>query len=107
MTLYFVLLQDFLKYNKSYLQGLACNIHEPIPLGEGAGVGPPKGSNEMLISEGMTLCQLVEAGINNTYAAVGVVVRLREELSKVTSIPVLIAIDQVSVSYQSFIYSPT
>lgn len=88
------ILRDFLKYNKSYLQGLACNIHEPIPLGEGAGVGPPKGSNEMLISEGMTLCQLVEAGINNTYATVGVVVRLREELSKVTSIPVLIAIDQ-------------
>lgn len=81
------------------MQGLECNIHDPIPLGEGAGVGPPKGNDNMPISEGMTLCQLVEAGINNTYAAVGVVVRLREELAKVTSVPVLIAIDQVSDCY--------
>ncbi|PIN19547.1 hypothetical protein CDL12_07778 [Handroanthus impetiginosus] len=48
----------------------------------------------MPISEETTLYQLVEAGINNTHAAVGVVVRVRQELSKVTSVPVLIAIDQ-------------
>ncbi|XP_051117943.1 uncharacterized protein LOC127242443 [Andrographis paniculata] len=88
------ILRDFLRYNKPCLQGLECNIHDPIPLGEGAGVGPPKGIDNMPISERMTLCQLVEAGVSNTYAAVGVVVRLREELSKVTRIPVLLAIDQ-------------
>lgn len=88
-----------MKYNKPCLQGLKCNIHDPIPLGEGAGVVPPKGGDTMPMSEGMTLCQLVEAGIRNTYAAVGVVVRLRKELSKVNSVPVLIAIDQVSVSF--------
>lgn len=81
---------------------MKCNIHDPIPLGEGAGVGWPKGSDKLEISDEMTLCQLVEAGINNTHAAVGVVVRLRQELSKVTSVPVLIAIDQVSLVF--FIY---
>ncbi|KAL0389107.1 UNVERIFIED_CONTAM: hypothetical protein Scaly_0267800 [Sesamum calycinum] len=88
------ILQDFLKYNKSCLQGLKCNIHDPIPLGEGAGVGWPKGSDKMPIPEETTLYQLVEAGLNNTHAAVGVLVRLRRELSKVTSMPVLIAVDQ-------------
>lgn len=88
------ILQDFLKYNKSCLQGLKCNIHDPIPLGEGAGVGWPKGSDKMPVSEETTLYQLVEAGLNNTHAAVGVLVRLRRELSKVTSMPVLIAVDQ-------------
>ncbi|KAG8387924.1 hypothetical protein BUALT_Bualt02G0071900 [Buddleja alternifolia] len=88
------ILQDFLKYNKSYLQGLKCNILDPIPLGEGAGVGWPKGSDKMQISEGTTLYQLVEAGLNDTHAAVGVVVRLRKELSKITDLPVFIAIDQ-------------
>ncbi|KAI3450268.1 hypothetical protein Pfo_006933 [Paulownia fortunei] len=88
------ILHDFLKYNKSCLQGLKCNILDPIPLGEGAGVGWPKGSDKMQISGETTLYQLVEAGLNNTHAAVGVVVRLRKELSKVTSVPVLFAIDQ-------------
>ncbi|KAK6163802.1 hypothetical protein DH2020_000666 [Rehmannia glutinosa] len=88
------ILHDFLKFNKSCLQGLKCNILDPIPLGEGAGVGRPKSSDKMQISEETTLCQLVEAGLNNTHAAVGVVVRLRKELSKVTSVPVLFAIDQ-------------
>lgn len=81
------------------MQGLKCSIHDPIPLGEGAGVGWPKGSDKMPISEETTLYQLVEAGINNTHAAVGVLVRLRGELSKVTSMPVLIAVDQVRVFY--------
>lgn len=88
------ILQDFLKYNKSCLEGITCKIFDPIPLGEGAGVGRPKGTDKMQISEGTTLCQLVEAGLTDTHAAVGVVVRLRKELSKVTSVPVLIAIDQ-------------
>lgn len=92
-----------MKYNKSCLQGLQCNIRDPIPLGEGAGVGWPKGTNEMQITDGMTLYQLIEAGLNDTHAAVGVVVRLRKELSKVTDIPVLIAIDQVRL-FIGFLY---
>ncbi|KAK4419850.1 hypothetical protein Salat_2397900 [Sesamum alatum] len=88
------ILQDFLKYNKSSLQDLKCNILDPIPLGEGAGVGWPKGGDKMPISEETTLYQLVEAGLNNTHATVGVLVRLRRELSKVTNMPVLIAVDQ-------------
>lgn len=86
-----------MKYNKSYLQGLKCKILDPIPLGEGAGVGWPKGRDQMQISEETTLYQLVEAGLRDTHAAVGVVVRLRKELSKVTSVPVLFAIDQVRI----------
>ncbi|GFP93618.1 28S ribosomal protein s29 mitochondrial [Phtheirospermum japonicum] len=85
---------DFLKFNKPCLQGLNCSILDPIPLGEGAGVGWPKGSDKMELSEGTTLFQLIQAGLNNTYAAVGVLVRLRMELAKVTSVPVLFAIDQ-------------
>ncbi|KAG6418071.1 hypothetical protein SASPL_120270 [Salvia splendens] len=88
------ILQDFLKFNKSLLEGITCKILDPIPLGEGAGVGWPKGRDKMQILEGTTLSQLVEAGVKDSHAAVGVVVRLRKELSKVTSVPVLIAIDQ-------------
>ncbi|EPS62487.1 hypothetical protein M569_12302, partial [Genlisea aurea] len=88
------ILRDFLKYNKPCLQGLKCSILDPVPLGEGAGVGPPRGGDEMEVARGTTLCDIVEAGIRNTHAAVGVVVRLREELSKVSSVPVLFAIDQ-------------
>ncbi|KAL6515888.1 hypothetical protein OROGR_019193 [Orobanche gracilis] len=87
-------LRDFLKFNKSCLQGLKCNILDPILLGEGAGVEWPKDSDKLEISEGTTLYQLIEAGLNNTHASVGVVVRLRQELAKVTSVPVLFAIDQ-------------
>ncbi|CAA0824945.1 mitochondrial 28S ribosomal protein S29-related [Striga hermonthica] len=88
------ILQEFLKFNKPCLQGLKCNILDPIPLGEGAGVGWPKGRDKMPISEGTTLYELVEAGLNDSHAAVGVVVRLRKELAEVTSVPVLFAIDQ-------------
>ncbi|KAL3652966.1 hypothetical protein CASFOL_002647 [Castilleja foliolosa] len=87
-------LHDFLKFNKPCLQSLYCNMLDPIPLGEGAGVGLPKGSDKMELSDGTTLFQLIQAGLNNTYAAVGVLVRLRMELAKVTSVPVLFAIDQ-------------
>lgn len=88
------ILRDFLKYNKSCLEGITCKILDPVPLGEGAGVGRLKGRDNLQIPEGTTLCQLVEAGVNDTHAAVGVVVRLRKELSEVTSVPVLIAVDQ-------------
>lgn len=77
------------------MKKLKCNTLDPIPLGEGAGVGWPKGIDKMQISEDSTLYDLVQAGINNSHAAVGVLVRLRKELSDVKDIPVLIAIDQV------------
>ncbi|GKV20742.1 hypothetical protein SLEP1_g30824 [Rubroshorea leprosula] len=87
-------LKDFLKYNEGRLQQLPCQIFDPIPLGEGAGVGLMKGVESMALPEGSSLYDLVQMGIQYTQAAVGVVVRLRKELSLVKDIPVLIAIDQ-------------
>ncbi|KAM1254890.1 hypothetical protein EV2_029962 [Malus domestica] len=89
------ILKDFLKYNESHLKQLSCQILDPIPLGEGAGVGWMRdGTDSMAMPEGSTLYDLVNSGIRHTHAAVGVVVRLRKELSLVKNIPVLIAIDQ-------------
>lgn len=87
--------QDFLKWNESRLRQLPCHIYEPIPLGEGAGVGWKKDADSMTLPEGSTLYDLVQIGLTCTYAAVGVVVRLRKELSLVKDTPVLFAIDQV------------
>lgn len=87
-------LKDFLKYNEPRLRQLRCQIFDPIPLGEGAGVGWMKGADTMLVPEGSTIYDLVHMGVQSTHAAVGVVVRLRKELSLVKDIPVLIAIDQ-------------
>ncbi|KAG7946699.1 hypothetical protein I3843_14G054600 [Carya illinoinensis] len=87
-------LKDFLKWNESHLKQLPCQIDGPIPLGEGAGVGWLKDVDNMAMPEGSTLYDLVNTGIKHTHAAVGVVVRLRRELSLVKNIPVLIAIDQ-------------
>ncbi|KAK3022277.1 hypothetical protein RJ639_045384 [Escallonia herrerae] len=85
---------DFVKYNKSRFCQLPCHIYDPIPLGEGAGVGWMKDADTMAMPEGSTLYDLVQTGITHTHAAVGVVVRLRKELALVKDIPVLIAIDQ-------------
>lgn len=49
----------------------------------------------MAVPEGSTLFDLIQIGMKHTHAAVGVVVRLRKELSLVKDMPVLIAIDQV------------
>ncbi|XP_058761300.1 uncharacterized protein LOC131634671 [Vicia villosa] len=87
-------LKDFLKYNESYLKQLPCQIFDPIPLGEGAGVGWLKDVDSVAVPEGTMLYELVKTGIEQTHAAVGVVVRLRKELSLVKDMPVLIAIDQ-------------
>ncbi|KAE8673417.1 NADH-ubiquinone oxidoreductase 12 kDa subunit [Hibiscus syriacus] len=84
----------FLKYNESRIQSLPCQIFDPIRLGEGAGVGWMKGVESMALPEGATLYDLLQMGIKYTHAAVGVGVRLREELSLVKDVPVLIAIDQ-------------
>ncbi|KAG4920514.1 hypothetical protein AAZX31_18G055500 [Glycine max] len=87
-------LKDFLKYNESYLKEMPCQIFDPILLGEGAGVGWLKDVDSLAIPEGTNLYELVKAGIEQTHAAVGVVVRLRKELSLVKDRPVLIAVDQ-------------
>jgi small subunit ribosomal protein S29 len=87
-------LQDFLKFNESHLQQLPCQIFEPIPLGESAGDGKLTDADSMSMPEGSTLYDLIQTGINYSHAAVGVVVRLREELSLVKDVPVLFAIDQ-------------
>ncbi|XP_059430105.1 uncharacterized protein LOC132163751 [Corylus avellana] len=87
-------LKDFLKCNESHLKQLPCQIDDPIPLSEGAGVGRLKDADSMAMPEGSTLYDLVNTGIKYSQAAVAVVVRLRRELSLVKSIPVLIAIDQ-------------
>nr|BAC79778.1 unknown protein [Oryza sativa Japonica Group]BAD31010.1 unknown protein [Oryza sativa Japonica Group] len=88
------ILQDFLKYNENRLQQLPCQIFEPIPLGEGAGVGMMKGADTVEMPEGSTLYDLIQTGITHSHASVGVVVRLRKELSLVKDVPVLFAIDQ-------------
>ncbi|KAK8468632.1 hypothetical protein PHAVU_006G074900 [Phaseolus vulgaris] len=87
-------LKDFLKYNESYLKELPCQIFDPIVLGEGAGVGWLKDADSLAIPEGTNLYELVRTGIEQTHAAVGVVVRLRKELSLVKDRPVLIIVDQ-------------
>ncbi|XP_027336496.1 28S ribosomal protein S29, mitochondrial [Abrus precatorius] len=89
-----IVLKDFMKYNESYLKQLSCQILDPIPLGEGAGVGWLKDADSLAIPEGTSLYELVKTGIEQTHAAVGVIVRLRKELSLVKDMPVLIAVDQ-------------
>jgi small subunit ribosomal protein S29 len=89
-------LQDFLKYNEARLQQLPCQIFEPIPLGEGAGVGMMKGADIVEMPEGSTLYDLIQTGITNTHASVGDLVRLRSEMSLVKDVLVLFAVDQVS-----------
>ncbi|GJN24852.1 hypothetical protein PR202_gb12620 [Eleusine coracana subsp. coracana] len=88
------IMQDFVKYNETRLQQLPCQIFEPIPLGEGAGVGMMKGADTVEMPEGSTLYDLIQTGITNSHASVGVLVHLRKELSLVKHVPVLFAIDQ-------------
>ncbi|KAK1321263.1 hypothetical protein QJS10_CPA03g01018 [Acorus calamus] len=90
------ILQDFLKFNESRLKQLLCQISDPIPMGEGAGVGLMRGVDSMAMPDGSTLYDLIQTGITYSQAAVGVVVRLRKELSLVKDVPVLIAVDQVN-----------
>lgn len=91
-------LQDFLKYNEPRLRELPCQLFDPIPLGEGTGIGLLKGIDSKEVSEGSTLHDLVQMGVEQSHAAVGVVVRLRKELALIKDVPVLIAVDQVSTS---------
>ncbi|KAL8143368.1 hypothetical protein V2J09_016400 [Rumex salicifolius] len=87
--------QEFCLFNETKLKQLPCQTYnEPIPLGEGAGVGWYKGADTMVMPDESSLYDLVMAGVNNTHASVGVLVRLRKELSLVKDVPVLIAVDQ-------------
>lgn len=94
-----------MQFNESRLRQLPCQIYDPIPLGEGAGVGFLKGADSMAMPEGSSLFDLVQTGATHTHAAVGVVVRLRKELSLVKDVPVLLAIDQVRYVYISLLNS--
>jgi small subunit ribosomal protein S29 len=84
-----------LKFNETCLRQLPCQFFEPILLGEGAGLGMMQEADSMSMPEGSTLYDLIQTGITYSHAAVGVVVRLRKELSLVKDVPVLFAIDQV------------
>ncbi|KAG0595047.1 hypothetical protein M758_UG134400 [Ceratodon purpureus] len=86
-------LEGFLKSHSELLDTLPCNIADPVPLGEGAGVPRVRGPQEFTLPEGATLKQLVEKGLSMSHAGVGTVVRLRKELSLVKDVHVLIAID--------------
>lgn len=84
-----------MKYNTACLQKLQCQISDPIPLGSENAESIAKGGL-MALPKNATLFDLINSGVNYRQASVGVVVRLREELSLVKDIPVLFAIDQVN-----------
>lgn len=88
------MLQDFLKSHSDILDVIPCRVFDPIPLGEGPGIGRISGSQEAPLRDNCTLKDLVQLGIDSPHAAVGVVVRLRKELSLVVEVPVLIAVDE-------------
>ncbi|KAK6927167.1 Ribosomal protein S23/S29, mitochondrial [Dillenia turbinata] len=84
---------DFLKINDTRLQQLPCQIHDPIPLGEGAVVGWMKGVDSMAMPEGSTLYDLVQTGLTCTCSS-WCSGSLKERIVPCENIPVLIAIDQ-------------
>ena len=51
-----------MKYNEPMLMKLPCKVNDPIPLGEGAGVGRMRDTNSMDIPEGSTLYDLAHWG---------------------------------------------
>lgn len=87
-------LENILKSHSDILEVIPCRVVDPIPLGEGPGIGLLSGPQEVPVGEGFTLKDLIQLGLRITHAAVGVVVRLRKELSLVEEVPVLIAVDQ-------------
>ncbi|MCO5558702.1 hypothetical protein L7F22_012288 [Adiantum nelumboides] len=88
------MLQDLMKSHNDLLDVIPCRVFDPVPLGEGPGIGLLSGIQEAPIREGATLKHLVQFGIDTPHAAVGVAVRLRKEFSLVEEIPVLIAVDE-------------
>ncbi|KAI5068952.1 hypothetical protein GOP47_0015253 [Adiantum capillus-veneris] len=88
------MLEDLMKSHNDLLDVIPCRVFDPVPLGEGPGIGRLSGVQEAPIREGATLTHLVQFGIDTPHAAVGVAVRLRKELSLVEEVPVLIAVDE-------------
>ncbi|KAL3517992.1 hypothetical protein ACH5RR_020581 [Cinchona calisaya] len=73
---------DFLKYNQTPLQELRCKIIDPIPLGEGAGVGWVKGADTMPVHafRSMMHKDLMMVGAFSHSISVG---KLRQDLPEV------------------------
>jgi small subunit ribosomal protein S29 len=90
-----VCVQDFLKSHREILESIPCRIFDSIPLGEGPGIGLVSGPQEVNLKSNATLKDLIQLGLDIPHASVGVVVRLRKELSLVEEVPVLIAVDEV------------
>lgn len=90
-----LLVQGFLKSHEALLGKLPCQVKSPLSLGEGAGHLRARGVQEIELPAGSSLKDLVAKGVSVSQAAVSAIVRLREELELVESVPVLYAIDEV------------
>lgn len=88
-------MQDLLNSHSDILDVIPCRISDPVPLGEGPGIGRVSGSQEAPLRDNCSLKDLVQLGIDSPHAAIGAVVRLRKEFSLVVEVPVLIAVDEV------------
>ncbi|KAJ7561212.1 hypothetical protein O6H91_03G019100 [Diphasiastrum complanatum] len=87
-------LEGFLRSHDELLGLLKCHVVEPLYLGEVPGLPLARGPQHMILPENSSLKDLIQQGLAQPHVAVAVVVRLREELSLVTDVPVLFAIDQ-------------
>ncbi|CAI6006810.1 unnamed protein product [Closterium sp. NIES-64] len=80
--------------HQEILSSLPVQLPEPITLGEGPGIGLARGSQVVSPGSDWSLGDLVKYGADHSHAATSVVVRLREELGRVTSVPTMIAVDE-------------
>ncbi|CAI5461183.1 unnamed protein product [Closterium sp. Yama58-4] len=87
-------LKSFLAAHEDILSSLPVQLPEPITLGEGPGIGLARGSQVVSPGSDWSLGDLVKYGADHSHAATSVVVRLREELARVTSVPTMIAVDE-------------
>ncbi|GJP43816.1 hypothetical protein CLOM_g3228 [Closterium sp. NIES-68] len=87
-------LKAFLAAHQDILSSLPVQLPEPITLGEGPGTGLARGSQVVSPGSDWSLGDLVKYGADHSHAATSVVVRLREELDRVSSVPTMIAIDE-------------
>ncbi|CAI5973294.1 unnamed protein product [Closterium sp. NIES-64] len=86
--------ESFLAAHQEILSSLPVQLPEPITLGEGPGIGLARGSQVVSPGSDWSLGDLVKYGADHSHAATSVVVRLREELGRVTSVPTMIAVDE-------------
>ncbi|CAI7875120.1 unnamed protein product, partial [Closterium sp. NIES-54] len=87
-------LKSFLAAHQERLSSLPVQLPEPITLGEGPGIGLARGSQVVSPGSDWSLGDLVRYGADHSHAATSVVIRLREELGRVTSVPTMIAVDE-------------